>query len=52
VKTSATYQAFSGALRHISRYALPAAGAFFLLTAIVHGFGGPCLLPGSIACSF
>ena len=52
MKQSATYQAIADTARVMWRWALPAAGAFFLLTAILHGLGGPCLLPGSIACSF
>ena len=52
MKTSAAYQALADTFRTMWRYVLPAAGAYFLLTAIVHGLGGPCLLPGSIACSF
>lgn len=39
-------------IRAAASYLLPLIGAAFLLVAIIHALGGPCLLLGSIACSF
>ena len=50
--TTATGRALRDATRSFWRWVAPAVGAIFLLTALVHALGGPCLLPGSIACSF
>ena len=50
--TTATGRALRDGTRAVIRYGLPIVGAVFLLTAIVHTMGGPCLLPGSVACSF
>lgn len=48
----ATGRAIRDATRTTVRYFLPTVGALFLLAAIIHACGGPCILPGSIACSF
>ncbi len=38
--------------RALAKNFLPIVGAVFLLAALIHACGGPCILPGSIACSF
>lgn len=50
--TTATGRALRDGTSAVIRYGLPFVGAVFLLTAIVHLMGGPCLLPDSVACSF
>lgn len=50
--TWATGRALRDGTIGVLRYALPIVGAGYLVTAIIYAFGGPCLLPGSIACSF
>lgn len=48
----ATGRAIRDTTRFLVRNVLPIAGAVFLLAAVVHALGGPCIIPGSIACSF
>lgn len=51
-ETTATGRALRDGTRAVVRIALPAFGVVFLATAVLHVLGGPCLLPGSVACSF
>ena len=48
----ATGRAIRDATRQIVRYLLPIIGALYLVTDLVHLFGGPCIIPNSIACTF
>lgn len=48
----ATGRALRDGTKYVVRYGLPLVGAVYLITTIVHVLGGPCLMPGSVACLF
>ena len=49
---SATIQVIRETAVFLGRKILPAIGAMYLLAAMVHALGGPCILPGAIVCTF